>query len=115
MVCPEDGEKVSLKDASFNNFPKNIALMKIIEMKKSSTGEKDSSLEMSKIVQNEEQQEDEDTRDLVASIISPNNTVYFHFYLEAKKTSKSKIRMKKILTKINRMSQNRKWHIRHKK
>lgn len=53
MVCPEDGEKVSLKDASLGNFPKNIALMKIIEMKKSSTGEKDSSLEMSKIVQNE--------------------------------------------------------------
>lgn len=49
MVCPEDGEKVDLKDASLANFPKNIALTKIIEMKKDFIGEKDHHLRWLKL------------------------------------------------------------------
>lgn len=51
---------ITLKDSSIGNFPKNIALMKILESKKNSSSMefKDPYLEMSKIVKTEEQQED---------------------------------------------------------
>lgn len=52
IVCPEDGEMVTLKDNSLSNIPKNIALMKIIESKKGNSSFKD--LEMSKITRNED-------------------------------------------------------------
>lgn len=53
IVCPEDGEMVTLKDSSMSSFPKNIALLKIIESKSNSMSFKDSSFEMSKIVKND--------------------------------------------------------------
>lgn len=78
IVCPEDGEMVTLKDNSLNNFPKNMALLKIIESKNTNLSFKDSSLEVSKIAKNDEAQEDEDARDLVDAIISSKNaTTYF--------------------------------------
>lgn len=56
VVCPEDGEMVTLKDSSLNNFPKNMALLKIIDAKNTNVSFKDSSLEVSKIAKAEEGQ-----------------------------------------------------------
>ncbi len=36
-MCPEDGEMITLKDNNLNNFPKNIALIKFIEVKKNNS------------------------------------------------------------------------------
>lgn len=48
-----------------NNFPKNIALLKVIEAKSTNLSFKDSSLEMSKIPNQEYTPEDDDARDLM--------------------------------------------------
>ena len=73
IVCPEDGEMITLKDNSVTNFPKNIALLKIIESKSNNLSFKDSSLEVSKIAKNDDAQEDDDDRDLVDAIVSSKN------------------------------------------
>ena len=44
IVCPEDGEMVTMKDNSMSSFPKNMALLKIIESKSANLSFKDSSL-----------------------------------------------------------------------
>jgi hypothetical protein len=36
IICPEDGELTSMKHNSIENFPKNLALLKVIDAKNSS-------------------------------------------------------------------------------
>ena len=79
IVCPEDGEMITLKDNSVTNFPKNIALLKIIESKSNNLSFKDSSLEVSKIAKNDDAQEDDDDRDLVDAIVSSKNGTTYLF------------------------------------
>lgn len=44
IICPEDGEMVTLKNNNVSNIPKNIALLKIIESKKNNSSFKDPEL-----------------------------------------------------------------------
>ena len=60
MTCPEDGEQVTLKNDDVGNIPKNIALLKILQTKKGNSSFKDPELEMSKIVDTEEANHDDD-------------------------------------------------------
>ena len=73
IVCPEDGEMVTMKDNSMSSFPKNMALLKIIESKSANLSFKDSSLQVSKIQRNDDGQEDDDAQDLVDAIKSSKN------------------------------------------
>ena len=70
---------ITLKDNSVTNFPKNIALLKIIESKSNNLSFKDSSLEVSKIAKNDDAQEDDDDRDLVDAIVSSKNGTTYLF------------------------------------
>lgn len=68
---------VTLKDKNVTNIPKNIALMKIIESKKSNSSFKDPELEMSKIARNDEiLNEDDEAQDLVDAINSGSKVEY---------------------------------------
>lgn len=68
VVCPEDGEMFTFETSEINNFPKNLALIKIMDSKNNNLSFKDSSLEMSKINKNGSVDDDEDARDLMDAI-----------------------------------------------
>ena len=70
IVCPDDNGSMYLKSADTSTFPKNIALIKVIEAKKNNLSfrDEDSSFNVSKIAKQDEIQEDEDAKDLITAI-----------------------------------------------
>lgn len=69
FTCPEDNATLTVAQETVQTFPKNIALMKLIDSKRNTSMEfKDESINVSKITKGEEAQEDEDEKELMEAI-----------------------------------------------
>ena len=72
VVCPDDSEVTFLDSNDVSEFPKNIALIKVIEGKKSQIvgGFKDASFDFTKIQRKEDSHGDETEQDIINQIES---------------------------------------------
>lgn len=67
IVCPEDGEEMLFDDEDINNFPKNIALIKLLSKKKDESF-KETSLNESNIAKHSINEADEEDKELITAI-----------------------------------------------
>lgn len=72
ITCPDDSMEMVFEDRDINNFPKNIALVKLLlgskENKKKDESFKDNSLNESNIAKHSAHEVDEEDNELVAVI-----------------------------------------------